>query len=93
MKCPACWAEKAYRRRTKRLTDALLGYMMVPMKCYHCYHEFHVPTILTLGKQITPPARPATASRPNTLSYAAQRRAAEQAVALSAEYRPLKEAV
>ena len=78
MKCPACWAEKAYRRQTKSLIGTLLSCLMVPMKCHHCHHKFHVPVVLTIGKQITPPPRPATANRPNMPSYAAQRREAER---------------
>ena len=78
MKCPVCWAEKAYRRPTKSLAGALLSYLIVPMKCHHCHRTFHVPVVLAIGKQITPPPRPATANRPNVPSYAAQQGAAER---------------
>ncbi len=58
MKCPACWAEKAFVRQAKKRRDVLLRYLsFVPMRCHHCYHEFYVPWILTLGKQTAPRQR------------------------------------
>ena len=30
-------------------------FMLVPLKCHHCYHKFTVPWFLTIGKRLTPP--------------------------------------
>jgi hypothetical protein len=58
VKCPACWAEKAYVREVNGLRGALLASMLiVPMRCQHCYHEFHVSWFATIGKQLTPRRR------------------------------------
>jgi hypothetical protein len=52
MKCPVCWAEKAYVRHPKSWKDVLLSYLLVvPLRCHHCYHEFYVPWFLTIGKK------------------------------------------
>jgi hypothetical protein len=56
MKCPRCWADKAYVRRVDGWKGALLGFLfVVPMRCHHCYHKFHVPWLLTIGRTILPP--------------------------------------
>ena len=56
MKCPACWAEKAYRRPVKSFKDKLLLWLLfVPMMCHHCYHKFTAFRPMTLGKRIDPP--------------------------------------
>ncbi|HID75607.1 MAG TPA: hypothetical protein EYP56_06370 [Planctomycetaceae bacterium] len=58
MKCPRCWAPKAYARRVdgwKRLAMACL--LLQPMRCHHCYHKFVVPWLVTLGQQLQPPRR------------------------------------
>jgi len=56
MRCPRCWADKVYARRIPAWKRVALACLLVrPMKCHHCYHEFVVPWLLTLGKQVTPP--------------------------------------
>ena len=63
MKCPKCWTDKAYRRRIKGLKGHLLRLILiVPLRCHHCYHKFHVPWFFTIGKETTP-APIAAASR------------------------------
>jgi len=58
MKCPSCWAEKAYVRRVKGWKGVLLACLfMRPMKCHHCYHTFTVSRIFTIGQSIYPPPR------------------------------------
>lgn len=53
MKCPHCWTEKAYLREVKGWKGVFLAWLLlVPMQCHHCYHEFTVFWIWTLGKQI-----------------------------------------
>ncbi|KKK82337.1 hypothetical protein LCGC14_2804420, partial [marine sediment metagenome] len=65
MKCPACWTEKAYRRQVKGRKGTILRCLLiVPMRCRHCYHEFCVPWILTIGKKTTPPASISSAQKP-----------------------------
>lgn len=55
MKCPRCWTEKAFRHRRQDWKARLLAAVtLVPMKCHHCYHKFHVLWLLTLGQQIDP---------------------------------------
>jgi len=57
MKCPRCWAEKAYKRQVKGWKGIVLGCaLLVPMKCHHCYHKFVVFRPLTFGKQLRQPA-------------------------------------
>jgi len=77
MKCPKCWAEKAYVRRV----DGIKGFLMqclllMPMKCHHCYHRFTVSWFVTIGKQIEP-SRPRIVPmhRTDRPSYAAQHQA------------------
>ena len=78
MKCPKCWADKAYRREVSGFKGRLLKFLfIVSLRCHHCYHKFHVPWLSTIGKKIQPPAiatvpqvrRPAhVASGPATIS-------------------------
>jgi len=57
MKCSRCWAEKAYVHPFGGWRDILLNCFLVRrMKCRHCYHKFFVPWLLTIGKQVRPPA-------------------------------------
>lgn len=58
MKCPVCWAEKAYSRKVPGWKGwALACLLLEPMKCHHCYHKFVVPWFATWGKPIQPPPR------------------------------------
>ena len=58
MKCPACWAEKAFRRPIRTFADRLLQCLtIVPMRCHHCYHRFRVSRLLTLGQCADPPPK------------------------------------
>ena len=68
MKCPRCWAEKAYLHRYRNWREALLACLAFrPMKCHHCYHRFTVHWLLTLGKQVHPPVIRVTSHlRPST---------------------------
>jgi len=57
MKCPRCWAEKAYLREVKGWKGILMRCLALrPMRCRHCYHRFTVTWFRTLGKQVLPPA-------------------------------------
>ncbi len=48
--------------------------LLRPMKCQHCCHQFLVPWVFTLGKEVTAPTpRIAPSKRAAGLSYAAQR--------------------
>ena len=59
MKCPRCWAEKAYIRQAKGWREAALGWLaLIPMRCHHCYHEFVVSWFVTIGKQVNAPHPP-----------------------------------
>jgi hypothetical protein len=56
MKCPRCWADKAYLRRVEGWRGLLVRLLLVrPMRCHHCYHKFCVPWPLTLGQRVDPP--------------------------------------
>jgi hypothetical protein len=60
MKCPACWAEKAYRRNEEGALPLLLRCLFfVPMRCRHCYHKFWVHRLSAWGAVIEPPPKPA----------------------------------
>jgi hypothetical protein len=73
MKCPECWAEKAYRRNEKGPWAGLLRCLLfVPMRCRHCYHKFWVHRLLALGQVIEPPAKPQAAAPPEKSSVAAK---------------------
>ncbi len=65
MKCPACWAEKAYIRDVRKGWKRTLmkWLLIVPMRCHHCYHEFYVSWFQTLGKQVQPRLRIAPGSQ------------------------------
>ena len=74
MKCPYCWADKAYARRVEGWRGLLLACLLLrPMKCHHCYHKFVVSLLSTIGKRVRPPlssaSPPICSDRP---SYAAQ---------------------
>ncbi|MBN2022400.1 MAG: hypothetical protein JW809_06355 [Pirellulales bacterium] len=78
MKCPVCWAEKAYVRRVDGWKGKLLAlFLIVPMQCHHCYHRFHVLWFQTWGKRTQPPLRIAPNTRATRLSYAARHVAAQ----------------
>ncbi len=56
MKCPMCWAEKAYLNQAKGWRKKVLPLLLLrPMKCNHCFHKFLVFWPLTIGKQVHPP--------------------------------------
>ncbi len=81
MKCPRCWAEKAYIRQVKGWKGVFLALLLLePMKCHHCYHKFVVPWFSTFGKQTKPPKpRLSSATQMAGPSYAAQCEAAKRA--------------
>jgi hypothetical protein len=78
MKCPRCWTDKAYIRRTSGFQRLMLKCtLLVPMKCQHCYHKFTVSWFSTIGKQLCPPVlRIAPITRGSRPSYAARHYAA-----------------
>lgn len=78
MKCPKCWADKAYIREAKGWQPALMAcLLMLPMKCHHCYHRFWVFRLFTLGERMKPPVlRLAPSTRLDEPSYAARHLAA-----------------
>ena len=52
MKCPKCWAEKAYVRQVDGWKGLLTAWLLlVPLKCHHCFHTFVVSRFSTFGKQ------------------------------------------
>jgi len=56
MKCPVCWAEKAYVRKVPGWQGVLYRVaLLVPLKCHHCYHKFVVSWFSTVGRTIHPP--------------------------------------
>ncbi len=56
MKCRACWADKAFVRQVRGWRALLQKcFVLTPLKCVYCYHQFSVFSILTYGKQLTPP--------------------------------------
>ena len=74
MKCPQCWAEKAYRRKVTGRKGLLYSLLLLePMKCHHCFHKFVVTWFQTIGKQVEPPpTRIVRAGGTKRPSYAAQ---------------------
>lgn len=80
MKCPRCWAEKAYAHPAGGWKGILLDCLLLTrMKCQHCYHKFVISWFFTIGKQVTPPLRgPSSGSSdsPRTLQFTQARRAA-----------------
>lgn len=58
MKCPVCWSEKAYQRRTLELKDQVLSmFFMVPMRCHHCFHRFYISRLRAISEDIAAPER------------------------------------
>lgn len=56
MKCPRCWADKAYLHVFRGWWEVALGCLAFrPMKCTHCYHRFMVHWVLTIGRSVVPP--------------------------------------
>jgi len=56
MKCPVCWADKAYVHPVNGWKALLYHVLMiVPLKCHHCYHKFSVSWFATIGKTVHPP--------------------------------------
>jgi len=56
MRCPVCWADKAYLRPVPAWQRALLRcVLLLPLKCQHCYHTFLAFWPLCLGKRLRPP--------------------------------------
>jgi hypothetical protein len=68
MKCPRCWAHKAYVRRAPGWKGLLWACLLLrPMRCHHCYHKFLIPWPLTIGQQLEPPpVRIADVDRPGS---------------------------
>ncbi len=57
MKCPKCWAEKAWIREVHGFKRIVLKSLcVVPLRCHHCYHRFHVSWFQTIGQNLNPPA-------------------------------------
>jgi hypothetical protein len=77
MKCPRCWAEKAYAYPVEGWKGILLDCLLLTrMKCRHCFHKFTVSWLFTIGKQVTPPAKTLpsrTADAPGTVPFARSR--------------------
>ena len=79
MKCPACWAEKAYKRKTKGFQRVLYTcFLLTPLKCHHCYHKFVVPQFLTIGKKVFAPVQVRGSGLSKKESYAAKYLAGQQ---------------
>jgi hypothetical protein len=73
MKCPECWAEKAYRRNEKGPWAGVLRCLLfIPMRCRHCYHKFWVHRLFAFGQVIEAPAKPQLATPPEKSTVAAQ---------------------
>jgi hypothetical protein len=73
MKCPECWAEKAYRRNENGPWAGLLRCLLfIPMRCRHCYYKFWVHRLLTLGQVIEAPAKSQPSSTPEKSKVAAE---------------------
>lgn len=76
MKCPRCWAEKAYVHPMEGWKGVLLDcLLLMRMKCRHCYHKFIISWFFTIGKQVTPPPSRSVAGHspgasPQTLRFA-----------------------
>ncbi len=70
MKCPRCWAEKAYMRKVAGFQRFLLSCaLLVPMKCHHCYRKFAISWFCTIGEQIDP-SRPRMVPMSRTIGSA-----------------------
>jgi hypothetical protein len=71
MKCPVCWSNKAYYRQPRGWIDRLPRLLLlVPLKCHHCFHKFHVPWFLTWGKELEPPVMRQASDAPTRPSVA-----------------------
>ena len=58
MKCPSCWADKAYRRSESGGRATLLRWLLfVPMRCRHCYHKFWTHRLKALGQPLDAPVK------------------------------------
>ena len=56
MRCPHCWSTKAYVRYVTFGKRLLLScFLLVPMRCRHCYHQFVVPWFSTIGQDVRRP--------------------------------------
>jgi len=76
MKCPRCWANKAYFHPVKGWKGLLLSCLfLVPMRCQHCYHRFLVSWFTTIGQQLEPPAARSSSISSNS-SFAMHRKRA-----------------
>ncbi len=64
MKCPRCWADKAYLHVHRGWWEVALGCLAFrPMRCDHCYHRFMVHWVRTLGRRVVPPVLRVTPRR------------------------------
>jgi hypothetical protein len=64
MKCPRCWAPKAYARHVGGWKGLFMDCLFIqPMKCHHCFHKYLIPWFLVLGKEIHPPRTTPNAPR------------------------------
>ena len=73
MKCPACWAEKAYKRKTTGIQRIVYACsFLTPLKCHHCYHKFVIPRFLTIGKKVIAPVQISESPFLGKSSYAAK---------------------
>ena len=64
MRCPRCWADKAYLGAFHGWREMVLGVLAFrPMKCSHCYHHFMVHWVFTIGKRVVPPVMRVTSHR------------------------------
>ncbi len=56
MKCPRCWADKAYLHEFRGWREIALGCLAFrPMKCNHCYHHYMAHWLFTIREQVVPP--------------------------------------
>ena len=77
MKCPRCWAEKAFIRKVTGWQGFFLDcLLLIPMKCHHCYHKFVVFWPFAVGQDLQqPPVRNAPPPRTANGPQAARQRA------------------
>ncbi len=69
MKCPRCWADKAYLHAFRGWWEVTLGYLAFrPMRCDHCYHRFMVHWVLTIGRRVVPPVLRVTPHGPGRVA-------------------------
>ena len=92
MKCPRCWANKAYRHPIKGVKGLLLRLLLlVPMKCHHCYYKFAVFWLRTIGQATRPPSTRPSPAAPTGPSYAARHRSLQHRASHSDHPRPAVE--